>query len=117
MDLKKLSLLPKEISGAENIRLRKPLSKGTRNLFIVDFGLKDGHLRSSQLNINFKSKMERFLVGMVNIGKMKHFFTIRRLVSRIEDGKIVWATNLSADQHAADSCFYRLNSIPKRISK
>jgi hypothetical protein len=50
--------------------------------------------------------MEGLSVGMVNIGKMKHLCTIRPLVSRIENEKIVWATNLCADQPAADSYFF-----------
>ena len=42
------------------------------------------------------------------------------LVYRIEDGKIVEATNLSADQDAANTFFwsqYRLAPLPKRLAK
>ena len=46
--------------------------------------------------------------------------TVWALVFRIEGGKIVEATNLSADQHAADNffwSFYKLAPIPERLSK
>ncbi len=46
--------------------------------------------------------------------------TIWALVFRIEDGKIIEATNLSADQHAADSffwSFYKLAPIPERLER
>lgn len=46
--------------------------------------------------------------------------TIWALLFRIENGKIVEATNLSADQHAADNffwSFYSLAPIPQRLSK
>lgn len=42
------------------------------------------------------------------------------LLFRIENGKIAEATNLSADQHAADNffwSFYSLAPIPERLSK
>jgi ketosteroid isomerase-like protein len=46
--------------------------------------------------------------------------TIWTLLFRINSGKIVEATNLSADQHAADNffwSFYSLAPIPERLSK
>ena len=74
MDLKKSSLLPREISGAENIRLRKLLNEAARKLYIVDFGLKAGLLRSRRLNISLKLKTEKFSAGMENIGKVDNHF-------------------------------------------
>ena len=46
--------------------------------------------------------------------------TIWALVYRIEDGKIVEATNLSADQDAANNFFwsqYQLAPVPERLAK
>lgn len=67
---------------------------------------------------------ERYVVdihrGWSNAEGQPNVDTIWALLYRIEDGKIVEATNLSADQDAANSFFwsqYRLAPLPERLAK
>jgi hypothetical protein len=56
--------------------------------------------------------------GWSNVQGHPNVDTIWALVFRVEKGKIVEATNLSADQHAADNflwSFYKLGPIPNRL--
>ena len=85
MDSKRLPLLPRETSGVENIRLKKFSSKGIKKSFIADFGLRAGHQLSHQLSIDFKLQREKLSAGTANIGKIKNFFTIQRLICFIEE--------------------------------
>lgn len=58
--------------------------------------------------------------GWSNVDGKPNVDTTWALVYRIEDGKIVEATNLSADQDAANTFFwsqYQLAPVPERLAK
>lgn len=58
--------------------------------------------------------------GWSNVADKPNVDTIWALVYRIEDGKIVEATNLSADQDAANTFFwsqYQLAPVPERLAR